>query len=294
MAIKYSNNKSGSKRVTKTTSIDDKGNISNRVTASSNIGTNSSTSFTLDVGGVVGPLFKFSLAVVIGSYIFTGAWDNKLKNNTHNVPIVNETKVIEYDSNNQAMIVDKSFTYNVKFVNYNWLNKINQLNGLKNVFDIDLFTDYDGIEFDKIYYTFNHEDYTELDYENYKNYRTGPIYDYLYSSYSINPTIKYLLDNDYIEIFSLEYDSTLFGKPLKSFSFLYFNKSYYDDKLFYTYDSNLSVYLNYNDNINDFALALKDKKFGADDIVNIIVAPATITRNIFYDIGVILSFIVSW
>lgn len=289
MAIRYSSNKNSSKRASRSTSIDDKGNLSRRITYSDNEGINSSTSFSLDVGGIVGPLFKVALSVVIASFIFTGAWDNRFINTQEEI---NTTDYLYEQTNGQ---LDLKYDYNIKYINYDWTTKLNQLSGLRNIFDISLFSWYDNEVSLKTSYTFNNSDYTEEDNLDFTINKSGPIYDYLYDSYSQSPAIKYLIDNDYLVISSLSYDDDWLGNALSSFSYLGVTQSYYDDLMSLKYDSLLNGFLLSKDNLIDYRVYQRDKEsFFNDNLLNYLVAPITIGVNLFYDIGVIISFIVSW
>lgn len=235
-------------------------------------------------------LFKFSLVLIFGSMFFSNG-----VNGFNSVKTDSNTKT-EYITNNINGI---NYEYRLHYSDYDYTQKLNQLGSLRNVFDLNALNE--------VYYGVN----SEYPYTLNLSDPNSPIYHYPYGDYYSNYVVYFEQFNN-PQLCTIGRVSKVDNQTELSFAIdyleptQYFVLNMYTDPVcqdfyynFYTHFANATNSLSVLDReIEKYKIEnnLNEKEW-YDDIVyafKIMNAPVIWASNLFYDLGVILNFIVNW
>lgn len=235
-------------------------------------------------------LFKISLVLIFGAMFFSNG-----VNGFNNSKLQATTKT-EYISNN---INGTNYEYRLHYSDYDYTEKINQLGSLRNVFDLNALNE--------VYYGVN----AEYPYTLKLSDLNSPIYHYPYGDYYSKYVVHYeqfgnpqlctigrvsKVDSQTELTFAIDYLEPTEYFVLNMFTDSTCQDFYYN---FYTHFANATNSLSVLDReIEKYKVEnnLNEKEW-YDDIVyafKIMNAPIIWASNLFYDLGVILNFIVNW
>lgn len=213
------------------------------------------TGFTL-----FGKLFMIAIILLFGGYFFNGGFNAQVQATEVNTTITNELNGVNYD-------------YNVKYVDYDYTDKLNQLSLLKNVFDLSPTSSVAT---------------SSLIVPSEGNKLTGPLYmQWIQGNILIKKyTFTDLVTNEEVTINYLSY--TL-GFKIASLVDPELNRQYER----YVNIGNLSDYinLNYTRETNELQPKVLTIILRVLTYLN---APIIWFGNFMYDLGVIINFIVEW
>lgn len=206
-----------------------------------------------------GKLFMIALILLFGGYFFNGGFNAQVQATEVNTIITNELNGVDYD-------------YNIKYVDYDYTNKLNQLSLLRNVFDTS---------------PINSVASSSLIVPNGNNLTPSLIAQNLAGNLVVKQYIfTDLLSNEEVSINYLSYN---LGFKIA----MWVNPQLQRDYEKYVNIGNLSDYinLNYSRETNELQPKVLTIILRVLTYLN---APIIWLGNFMYDLGVIINFIVSW
>lgn len=210
-------------------------------------------------------LFKISLVLIFGGYFFS----NGVKG-FKNADLVS-TANTQYITN---VINGTEYNYRVHSTDYDYTIKLNQLNSLRNVFDLNQFI---------------YDDVTNLVQPTDSLFLEGGQY------YQYNDIYNFLINNDSPSLVIATHRYTNLDA---SFEFTYLLPT--PDFDYNTYGWFYDLFVNSN-NFNDYFEYMKEVNqnkdswyYGIYNFFRVINAPVIWVGNFVYDIGVIISFLINW
>lgn len=211
-------------------------------------------------------LFKFSLVLIFGSMFFSNG-----VNGFNSVKTDSNTKT-EYITNN---INGTNYEYRVHSSNYDYTTKLNQLQGLRNVFDLNVIEE---------------EEKNEL------SLLRVPNPEFFMNGGKYQDDADIVGEMVYYNVISLVYDSFEVDNQTYSYYYMRLNSLSVPEEYSLTFNS----YVNSNNVISwvtyQKSILGEDEQW-YDDLVKAIKllnAPIIWTSNLCYDIGVIINFLVNW
>lgn len=212
--------------------------------------------------GFIAGLFLVSTIMIFGTYFFNKGFNSSITDTLYNETIVNNINGVDY-------------SYDVSYVDYDYTKKLEQLQGLRNVFSLE---------------DFNNEE-SQLDLLRVPNpdfFSEGGKYSD--DTYIINQMVN--VD----KVCHLQWARFEIGDQGYQYYYLYLDVPVLPDKYLPTYNN----YVNSNNVVSwvDYQKSILDSgDYWYDDLVyylKILNAPFIWLANIIYDVGVVVSFITLW
>ena len=242
--------------------IDDEGNrtITTRITRNEKKTFKEKLKFG---SSLFGKVLIVAICLFFGGYFFSGGFNSQVVSTQKESVIINELNGIDYD-------------YNVKYVDYDYTTKLNQLSALKNVFTLEEYDTYNPNEL------LEYKSYLSLSIQSYINMGLIKV-----NTISFEDSLGNVIDLDYLQargFFKIMYRVDPNNIAVREF-----------DRFVNNYNLSNYIALKYgNNDITTFEGVINNVWSWFYRVFTILNAPIIWLGNFIYDIGVLIGFVFNW